>query len=143
MQAWCPWTEADIDALESVQKRAIRMVSGLKERTYEGRLAEVGLTTLSVRRKRGDAIEVWKFLHGETDVDSSTLFTLASVGALHNTRQASADSLNFKRKPWNGEVRRHFFSVRVVNDWNSLPATVQNSPTLDTFKSRYDSHFCR
>ena len=143
VQSWCPWTEADIDALESVQKRAIRMVSGLKERSYEGRLAEVGLTTLTARRKRGDVIEVWKFLHGETYVDYSTLFTLASDGAVHNTRQASTDSMNLKRKPWNLELRRHFFSVRVVSDWNSLPAAVQNSPSLDAFKRKYDSLTCR
>ena len=117
------------------------MISGLNERSYEGRLAEVGLTTLAARRRRGDVIEVWKCLHGETDIGPSTLFTLASDGALHNTRQASADSLNLKPKPWNLEVRRHFFSVRVVSDWNNLPASVQKSPSLDTFKSRYDSLF--
>ena len=41
--AWSPWTMADIDCLERVQQKA---VSGLKGRTYEERLTEVGLLSL-------------------------------------------------------------------------------------------------
>ena len=51
-QAWTPWPKTDIDLLEAVQERAVRMVSGLKGKTYEDRLKEVGLTTLVERRKR-------------------------------------------------------------------------------------------
>ena len=52
VQSWSPWTEADIDLLESVQKRAIRMVSGLNSNVYEEQLKEVNLTTLYNRRQR-------------------------------------------------------------------------------------------
>ena len=34
MQAWTPWTDSDINLLESVQVRAIRMKSGLRGVTY-------------------------------------------------------------------------------------------------------------
>ena len=40
--------------LERVQRRALRMVSNLQGRTYEARLAEVGMTSLEDRRVRGD-----------------------------------------------------------------------------------------
>ena len=140
IQAWCPWTVADIDAIEGVQKRAIRMVSGLTSSDYESRLLELGLPTLLDRRKRGDMIEVWKILHREENVDPSTWFQLASQGATHNTRQASVDSLNLKPQNWNGEIRRNFFSVRVVGEWNKLPASVQNSGSIESFKINYDSH---
>ncbi len=36
------------------------------------------------------------------------------------------------------EVRKHFFSLRVVDAWNSLPATVTEAPTLNCFKNRLD-----
>ena len=140
IQAWCPWTVADIEALEGVQKRAIKMVSGLASQDYESRLLELGLPSLLERRKRGDMIEVWKILHGEENVDPSTWFRLASDGAARNTRQASVDSLNLKPPPWNGEIRRNFFSVRVVGEWNKLPASVQNSGSINSFKRNYDSH---
>ena len=58
IQAWCPWTDTDIEAIENVQRRAIRMVSGLSSTTYEDRLGEVGLTSLADRRVRGDMIEL-------------------------------------------------------------------------------------
>ena len=50
VQAWSPWTAAGREVLEQVQKRAIRMVSGLRGRDYKERLAELNLTTLEERR---------------------------------------------------------------------------------------------
>jgi hypothetical protein len=35
VQAWSPWTEADKECLEKVQKRAVKMVSGVKATDYE------------------------------------------------------------------------------------------------------------
>ena len=36
--------------------------------------------------------------------------------------------------------QHHSFHHRVVNPWNSLPAEVINSPTLNTFKNRLGKH---
>ena len=79
VQSWNPCYQYDIDLLENVQIRAIKMVSGLKGKTYEDRLKEVGLTTLKVRRERGDMIQVWKILHEKEDVKPNHCFTFASV----------------------------------------------------------------
>lgn len=70
-QAWSPWTKADIQLLESVQERAVRMTSGLKEKSYIDRLREVGLTTLAAM------IQTWKTLHHENDVLPETWITPA------------------------------------------------------------------
>jgi len=51
VQVWNPWTQHDINLVESVQRRAIRCVSGLYG-TYEDKLKQVGLTTLYDRRLR-------------------------------------------------------------------------------------------
>ena len=139
VQAWCPWTDCDIEAIENVQRRAIRMVSGLSSNVYEERLKEVGLTKLTERRLRGDMIEVWKVLHGEVNVDPSVWFDMASDNSVRNTRQSSSP-YNLKPKPWNLEIRKNFFSVRVVGHWNKLPHNVQCAPSIDTFKARYDKH---
>jgi hypothetical protein len=56
VQSWCLWTDANIHLMESVQVRAVRMVSGLKASSYKEKLREVNLTTLVERRKRGDMI---------------------------------------------------------------------------------------
>ena len=36
--AWSPWTEADSNCLELVQKRAVQMISGLTGKTYMEKL---------------------------------------------------------------------------------------------------------
>ena len=50
--------------LENVQHRATILVPGLKKETYEVRLKALKLTTLEIRRKRGDLIEFYKILNG-------------------------------------------------------------------------------
>ena len=74
VQAWNPWLKQDIDNIESVQKRAIRMCYGVQG-TYEEKLKAVGLTTLCDRRRRGDMIQTFKILNCIDDVDYRTWFT--------------------------------------------------------------------
>jgi hypothetical protein len=51
--AWSPWTTADRDCLEKVQRRAIAMVSGLTGKTYEENIAELEMLMLEERRRLG------------------------------------------------------------------------------------------
>ena len=42
IQAWRPYLKKDINALERVQKRATKLISGLAEMGYEERLKNTG-----------------------------------------------------------------------------------------------------
>ena len=54
-----------------LQRRATKLIPGLRDLRYEERLKECGLTTLETRRLRGDQIEVFKILNGYENIDSN------------------------------------------------------------------------
>ena len=61
---WRPYRKKDIDTLDRIQRKSTKIISGLRELSYEERLKECGLTTLETMRLRGDKIEVFKILNG-------------------------------------------------------------------------------
>ena len=138
VQAWSPWTAQDKEALEKVQKRAIKMISGLKAREYEDRLKELGLTTLEERRHQADMAMVYKVLTGQEQVDPADWFNTAGEAA--RATRATADPLNIRVKHGRLEVRRNFFTVRVTELWNRVPTDIKNMRTVDMFKNAYAHH---
>ena len=38
------------------------------------------------------------------------------------------------------DVRKHFFTQRVVNLWNALPVNLVSAPTVNAFKNRLDKN---
>jgi ribonuclease P/MRP protein subunit RPP40 len=61
---WSPHSKKDIKILESVQRRATKLVSRYDNWSYADCLAVFGLTTLQERRVRGDMIQLFKFNRG-------------------------------------------------------------------------------
>ena len=57
--------------LEKIQRRATKLIPGLRYLRYEERLKDCGLTTLETQRLSGDQIEVFKLLDGYGNVDSN------------------------------------------------------------------------
>ena len=47
-------------------------------------------------------------------------------------------SFKLLKKRSNGEFRKHFFTQRVVNFWNSLPQSVVDADSINSFKNRLD-----
>ena len=137
IQAWNPWTVADIELLEGVQRRAVYMVSGLQGLNYVDKLQELGLPSLLQRRLRGDMIETWKILSHTDDVDPAHWFQMASETCPRTTRQSVAP-FQLATPLACSELRRNFFSVRCVKPWNSLPNNVKTAKSINDFKSLYD-----
>jgi hypothetical protein len=111
------------------------MVSGLRETDYDLRLIELGLATLEERRHRADMKMVHKVMHRESGLESGMWFEHAR-DAVHTTR-SGADPQNIKNKTGWLEIRKHFFSVRVISDWNKIPAEIKWRAGAASFKAAY------
>ena len=66
-----------MDILERVQRRATKMIAGLRNVKYEDRLVVTGLLPLDKRRVRGDLIQVFKFINGIDRIDYGKLFNIS------------------------------------------------------------------
>ena len=60
---WAPRFLTDKNLIEAVQRRATGMIPELKNLTYEDSLKNINLPSSEYRRKQGDMIEVYKYLH--------------------------------------------------------------------------------
>jgi hypothetical protein len=50
---------------------------------------------------------------------------------------SSADPLNLRPQPSRLEIRKNFFSQRVVEGWNSTPANLKQAVSVKCFKNGY------
>ena len=62
MSVWTPHLVKYNKAIESVQRRATKMIPTIKDLSYSERLKKLKLPTLAYRRARGDMIEVYKIV---------------------------------------------------------------------------------
>ena len=47
--------------------------------------------------------------------------------------------MNLVKQKANSDLRRHFYSLRVVDHWNDLPSSVKNAKDVNDFKNQYDA----
>ena len=144
--AWSPWTAKDIDTLEKVQKRLVRMLSDVRGDSYEERLSQTGLLTLKERRWRGDMIETFKAMKGINQVEKHDWFDLRDEIGGKSTRSnvlidngveiPRTDIIYRERARL--DLRNNFFTARVSREWNRLPEGVKAKKSTNSFKNALD-----
>lgn len=132
---WSPYKTKYIEMLEKVQRRATKLIPGMKKLSYQQRLQKLKLPSLTFRRVRGDMIEVYKMLHGFYDsVNCPNL-------QLQTTSITRGHNFKLFKQPANKNLCLHFFSLRIVDIWNSLPHHVVNAQSINMFKNSLDKYW--
>lgn len=127
---WCPYLIKDIDILENVQRRFTRFLPSLRDLPYNARLSHLNLDTLYARRLRFDLITVYKVFHGLIKINPSSLFHLSTDFRTrgHNYKLFVSHSRL--------DIRKYFFSCRVIPMWNALPVSCVQASSVPLFKTR-------
>ena len=129
-----PIFQKDVQKIESIQRRATKMVLGMDNKSYELRLKELNLPTLIYRRARGDLIQVYKYLHNLNPLPADML-------VLAKESVTRGHSLKLRKDQFRLNVRGHFFTQRVINLWNRLKEETVTAPSLNAFKNKLDEEW--
>ena len=131
---WQPPQKTLQREIEDVQRRATKLIGTLKDRPYPERLSALKLPSLEHRRRRGDMIDLYKYTAGIYNADRPSF-------ELHTGRDTRGHSKKLAKDRSRLDIRRMFFSQRVVSVWNGLPEAVVTAPSLNCFKNRLDAHW--
>jgi len=126
--AWSPHYQKDKQLLEKVQHRFTRLFPDLRSLCYQDRLKRLGLWSLEERRNRADLLEVFKLKAGLTNISLQTFFDRIVDS---KTRGHSWKIVKNRNKL---DIRKYFFSERVVNRWNKLAQDDVDQSSVIGFK---------
>ena len=107
-------------------------IPALKGLTYNERLAKLSLPTLAYRRERGDMIETFKILNKYYDN------TVANFLIRDTSERTRGHSLKLQKHHCRLDIRKFYYTNRIIDKWNSLPNQVVTAPSVHTFEQRLD-----
>jgi len=92
----------------------------------------LGLFSLEKQRLQGDLIAAFQYLKGAYRKDEGNLF---SKTCCDRTRR---NGFKLREGRFRLDIRKRFFTMRVVKDWNGLTGESVEAPSLETFQARLE-----
>jgi len=90
------------------------------------------LFSLEQRRFQGDLIAAFRYLNRAYKKDGDRLFSWACSNRIRG------NGFELKEGRFRLDIRKKFFTLRVVKHWNRLPREAVEAPSLETFEARLD-----
>ena len=132
----CLWNVGyleDLRKLEKIQRSWTKKIDGLSSLSYADRLQFLNLYSVQGRLLRADLIQCWKIFNGKSCLTPADLF---DVRRLTQTRGHCHKIFTPRCRT---DVRKRFFSIRCISQWNSLPAAAVCAPDIGSFKRMLES----
>ena len=125
---WNPYLLKDVKIIESVQRAfTLRLPQmGALQGQYSERLRILNLETLEGRRLVIDLKLMYKIIYGLIDLKFEDFFEWSKHGGTRNRLYKPGLKKNLN-------CRKNFFTVRMIDLWNSLPNEIVNAPSLAKF----------
>ena len=76
---WGPYYVLDQQLIERIQRRATKLIHGLRDQPYVDHLARLHLPSLQYRRLRGDLILLYRMYHNDLGINFTDCFTTSHV----------------------------------------------------------------
>ena len=130
---WAPHLKKHIRKLERVQRAATKLVPNLQDKDYQERLHVLKLPRLEDRRKRGDAIQLYKCVKQIDKIDRDDFIEMDLDG-----RTRGGHELKLRLPGSTTDVKKYSFPARTIRDWNKLPREVVRARNIHSFKEQYD-----
>ncbi|GAB0191025.1 triadin [Grus japonensis] len=136
VQLWGPQYKKDMELLKQVKRMATMMIIELELLLYEDRLRDLGL--FSLEKKREDLIVAWRSYSSLPLPKGASRKAGEGLFARACSDRTRGNGFKLKEGRFRLDVRKKFFTVRVVRHWNRLPREAVDAPSLEVFKARLD-----